>query len=416
MGLGQQQDFSLPGNKRKNNSGHFVLMKIFSDITHPVYTPGIMTFNDSVKRHQLTQVSFYFYKQTQRFIHIGVFRQRKTGIYYTFTTPLSEKIMLMLLVIPFRKRRIKNSHLIRKEFTMKKRNNSGVKKSILDWQTVSEAVNIINQTTGESLTESDIYRHALGGDICLSVYFQSPVILRKISQANNKIRLREADYPLIKRFCYLESHCFMHDLNLVASTEGDFFLPEFNVIDTLLTGYEYVTVQRLLARKLRLPPPVKGGVYQNMGVSVFIAGEIFQTFEKITWQERIKHQIIKLPSDMAQNLNAHISEMNSAILYQREFFPLHDLPGDACFVIRRTEIEKLLTLYSSSPASTRMSSALARFLWLACWQDESIRSLINQPYKLVTVFEQWAVDAGITDRLSGDTLKTALERGSPRIR
>ncbi|ECA3795464.1 hypothetical protein EKG95_27480, partial [Salmonella enterica subsp. enterica serovar Aqua] len=75
---------------------------------------------------------------------------------------------------------------------MKKRNNSGVKKSVLDWQTVSEAVNIINQTTGESLTESDIYRHALGGDICLSVYFQSPVILRKISQANNKIRLREA--------------------------------------------------------------------------------------------------------------------------------------------------------------------------------------------------------------------------------
>lgn len=177
-----------------------------------------------------------------------------------------------------------------------------------------------------------------------------------------------------------------------------------------------MTVQRLLARKLRLPPPVKGGVYQNMGVSVFISGEIFQTFEKITWQERIKHQIIKLPSDMAQNLNAHISEMNSAILYQREFFPLHDLPEDACFVIRHTEIEKLLTLYSSSPASTRMSSALARFLWLACWQDESIRSLINQPYKLVTVFEQWAVDAGITDRLSGDTLKAALERGSPRIR
>ncbi|EBH0783563.1 hypothetical protein FJ875_25740 [Salmonella enterica] len=299
---------------------------------------------------------------------------------------------------------------------MKKRNNSGVKKSVLDWQTIGEAVNIINQTTGESLTESDIYRHALGGDICLSVYFQSPVILRKISQANNKIRLREAGYPLIKRFCYLESHCFIHDLNLVASTEGDFFLPGFNVIDTLLTGYEYVTVQRLLARKLRLPPPVKGGVYQNMGVSVFISGEIFQTFEKITWQERIKRQIIKLPSDMAQNLNAHISEMNSAILYQREFFPLHDLPEDACFVIRHTEIEKLLTLYSSSPASTRMSSALARFLWLACWQDESIRSLINQPYKLVTVFEQWAVDAGITDRLSGDTLKAALERGSPRIR
>ncbi|EIY5519422.1 hypothetical protein MM424_004963 [Salmonella enterica] len=299
---------------------------------------------------------------------------------------------------------------------MKKRNNSGLKKLVLDWQTVGEAVKIVNQSTGGALTKSDVYRHALKGDIFLSLYFQSPVILRKISQVNNKIRLRQADYPLIKRLCYLDSHCFMHNLNLVAGTEGDFFLPGFNVIDTLLTGYEYVTVQRLLARKLRFPEPVKGGVYQNMGISVFIAGEIFQIFEKITWQERIKKQIAKLPSDMAEIMKAHISEMNSPILHQREYFPLHDLPGDACFVIRRTEIEKLLTLYSSAPTSARMSSALARFLWLACWQNESIRSLISQPYKLVTVFEQWAIDAGITDRLSGDTLKAALERGSPRMK
>ncbi|EDW1733226.1 hypothetical protein S726_005461, partial [Salmonella enterica subsp. enterica] len=108
---------------------------------------------------------------------------------------------------------------------MKKRNNSGFKKLVLDWQTVSEAVKIINQSTGGSLTESDIYRHALSGDIILSLYFQSPVILRKVSQVNNKIRLRQIDYPLIKRFCYLDSHCFMHDLNLVAGTEGEFFLP-----------------------------------------------------------------------------------------------------------------------------------------------------------------------------------------------
>lgn len=376
----------------------------------------IITFNASVKRHLHKLVSFYFHKQTRRFIHIGTYLQIKLKIHYTPTTAVSKKIIHMLLVIPFRKRRTRNSSLIRKEFTMKKRNNSGFKKLVLDWQTVSEAVKIVNQSTGGALTESDIYQHALEGDIFLSLYFQSPVILRKVSQVNNKIKLREVGYPLIKRFCYLDSHCFMHNLNLVAGTEGDFFLPGFNVIDTLLTGYEYVTVQRLLARKLKFPEPVKGGVYQNMGISVFIAGEIFQAFEKITWQERIKHQIDKLPSDKAEIMKAHISEMNSAILHQREYFPLHDLPGDACFVIRRTEIEKLLTLYSSAPASTRMSSALARFLWLACWQNESIRSLISQPYKLVTVFEQWAIDAGITDRLSGDTLKAALERGSPRMK
>ncbi|MGG6004999.1 TraR/DksA C4-type zinc finger protein [Salmonella enterica] len=88
---------------------------------------------------------------------------------------------------------------------MQKNNNLNNKKPVLNWQTVSEAVKIINQSTGMSLTESDIYRHALDGDIFLSVYFQSPVVLRKTSRVKNKIKLRDAGSHLIKRLCYLES-------------------------------------------------------------------------------------------------------------------------------------------------------------------------------------------------------------------
>lgn len=296
---------------------------------------------------------------------------------------------------------------------MQKNKNLNNKKPVLNWQTVSETVKIINQSANISLTESDIYRHALDGDIFLSVYFQSPVVLRKISRVNNKIKLRDAGSQLIKRLCYLETDCFIHDLNFMAGTEGDFFLPKCSIIDTLLTGYEYVAVQLLLARELSLPLPEKGNIYQNLGVSVFISGEIFQTFEKITWQERIKHQTVKLPTSMAEEIDEYMTGINNSILYQREYFPLHDLPGDACFVIRRTEIEKLLALYTSAPASTRTSSALARFFWLACWHNEAIRSLIGQPYKLLSIFEQWAREDGITDKLSGDTLKAALERGCP---
>lgn len=40
---------------------------------------------------------------------------------------------------------------------MKKRNNSGLKKLVLDWQTVGEAVKIVNQSTGGALTKSDVY-------------------------------------------------------------------------------------------------------------------------------------------------------------------------------------------------------------------------------------------------------------------
>ncbi|EDU1384716.1 hypothetical protein BZZ87_004087, partial [Salmonella enterica subsp. enterica serovar 4,[5],12:b:-] len=82
---------------------------------------------------------------------------------------------------------------------MQKNNNLNNKKPVLNWQTVSESVKIINQSTGTSLTESDIYRHALDGDIFLSVYFQSPVVLRKTSRVNNKIKLRDAGSHLIKR-------------------------------------------------------------------------------------------------------------------------------------------------------------------------------------------------------------------------
>lgn len=52
---------------------------------------------------------------------------------------------------------------------MQKNKNSNHKKQVLNWQTVNEAAKIINQSTGISLTESDIYRHALDGNILLSV-------------------------------------------------------------------------------------------------------------------------------------------------------------------------------------------------------------------------------------------------------
>ncbi|ECI0380455.1 hypothetical protein ALX35_22005 [Salmonella enterica subsp. enterica] len=122
---------------------------------------------------------------------------------------------------------------------------------------------------------------------------------------------------------------------------------------------------------------------------------------------------MNLPKSLAHEVRKTLSGLSPQLLYAQEYFPLYDLPPDACFVIRRTELEKLLKLYISAPVSTRISSALARFFWLACWHNESIRSLISHPYKLLPIFEQWARDDGITDNLSAETLKAALERGSP---
>lgn len=284
---------------------------------------------------------------------------------------------------------------------------------IPDWITVFECVKLINNFTSRQLKEGDVYRCALSGKIKLSIYFQSPFALRKISKANSKIKLKNSNPSLIHRLCFLDKNSFLNNTSFIASSEGKYLTPDKSILDTSLNGHEYVSVQHLLVHSLEFPPPVKGRHSFNYGISVLICGEIFQVFEKTTWQKRISQQLMNLPKSLAHEVRKTLSGLSPQLLYAQEYFPLYDLPPDACFVIRRTELEKLLKLYISAPVSTRISSALARFFWLACWHNESIRSLISHPYKLLPIFEQWARDDGITDNLSAETLKAALERGSP---
>lgn len=299
------------------------------------------------------------------------------------------------------------------------KNNNLEKISFLkpEWLTIKEAVKTINKVSKAKVKECDIYRHALYGNVLLSIYFQSPFILRKIKSSCNKLKLRPVTASIIERFCILEKNSFLNDINLILSTDGEYISPTQRVINTCLLGYEFVLVQRLLADSLNLPSPVIGANNINYGITVNLAGESFQVFEKITWQSRIKHQTMRLPEIVATDVCAHVSSENMENYRNKDYFPIYELPQDACFVIRYAELEKLLndsnkTKKPSSPPS-RISTPLSRLLWLACKHNETISPLIRQPYKLLSIFEQWASTDGITDRLSGDTLKTALERGSP---
>lgn len=291
------------------------------------------------------------------------------------------------------------------------------KNRIPDWVTIREAVEIANQSTNIKLTESNIYRDALCGNICLSIYFQSPVRLRKIQTSNNKIKLKQIENMLIHRLCLLDKNCFLCKRNLMVSTEGKYTLPVNNIIDTSLAGYECFIVQCLLAHSLDIPSPVVGEDNINYGISVLLSGEIFQVFEKITWQERIEKQILRLPGNTACDIHEKMSFQNMGGYSHKGYFPLHHLPQDACFVIRNTELDKLIDMpvknKTIDASSTRISTPLSRLFWLSCKHNDAISPLINQPYKLLSIFEQWALTHGITDRLSGETLKTALERGSP---
>lgn len=283
-----------------------------------------------------------------------------------------------------------------------------------DWITIQEAVKISSSIMNKSLTASDIYRNALSGNIYLSIYFPSPVILRKISTMNNKVKLRPAGHSFLKQFCMLEANSFINGVNLITSTYGKFITPAQRIIDTSLIGHEYVIVQILLAQALNIPLPLTGASNINYGISVLMSGEIYQLFEKSTWKTRIERQTNRLPKCIASNIyeNSLPRDMD-----KYEHFPIYNLPQDASFVIRHSELEKLINIPANTQDTTlatpRISTPLSRLFWLACKHNKEISPLISQPYKLLSIFEQWAITDGMTDRLSGDTLKTALKRGSP---
>ncbi|MCQ3844876.1 MULTISPECIES: hypothetical protein [Enterobacterales] len=299
----------------------------------------------------------------------------------------------------------------------KNNNNLAVRKIMSEWFTIKEAIQVAKRMAKTELTEGDIYRYALSKHIYLSIYFQSPVLLRKIKEVNHKLKMRPSGDSLIQQLCMLESNSFSKRRNLMISTKGKYFFSPQRVIDTDLSGHEYVLVQRLLALSLRLPLPVTGANENNFGITVYIDGESFQIFEKTTWHKRIGHQLSLLSEPLAQDIIEKISGYKNQQYHRAGYFPLYTLPTDACFVIRHSELDKLIGLYrrssSASSTVTRMSTPLSRLFWLACKHNEAISPLIRHPYKLLSIFEQWASDDGITDHLSGDTLKNALERGSP---
>ncbi|HGP1705667.1 TPA: hypothetical protein ACLGN6_004751, partial [Salmonella enterica] len=71
--------------------------------------------------------------------------------------------------------------------------------------TIYEVVNIIKKQANEEITASEIWRYALYGHLTLSIYFQSPVIFRRIKTRKNKIFLMKGKDDPVNRLCYLNS-------------------------------------------------------------------------------------------------------------------------------------------------------------------------------------------------------------------
>ena len=288
------------------------------------------------------------------------------------------------------------------------------------WATIDEAVEIINEKISTSVKASDIYRQALYGNFIFSIYFQSPVILRRVISLGNSENNKTIDMDLTERVCLLSSNNFINNDNTLLNIDTDTFSPPDYILDTPLLGHERAVVQRLLAQSLNLPSPITGQYPTHYGVIVTVNDQIYQVAEQCTRQRRIEQQIQHYPLMLASSICDAMTKSARPcpdFSDKKEYFPVYQLPDDACFVIKHSVLEQFIQTYSLAQKTSptpRISTPLSRLLWLACKHNREIDGqLLQQPYKLLSIFEQWAKDDGITDRLSGDTLKNALERGSP---
>lgn len=286
--------------------------------------------------------------------------------------------------------------------------------AVPEWVSISEAAELINQQPGISITTSDIWRYALYGHLILSIYFQSPVKIRRVKTIKKNIVLVKTNNDIISRLYYLSPECLIHDDRWTAKTDGDYISPASYIMDTPLLGHECVALQQRLAQSLDLPPPQTGRCNIHCGNIVQDGDNIYQIYEHISLQQRISRQLHYLPNGKRKYYLEKLSKLHIN-RDQYDYFPVYHFPDDAWFVVKRTNLEQFVSTFFPSPAkpSTQISTPLSRLLWLACKHNDNISSLIDHPYKLTSVFEQWAVADGITDRLSGDTLKKALQRGAP---
>ncbi|WEF13556.1 hypothetical protein M9782_09915 [Pectobacterium actinidiae] len=118
------------------------------------------------------------------------------------------------------------------------------------WITISEAIYISKQIYNSPITDSDIYRNTLCGDIILSIYFQSPVIVRKVQKIEDKLKLKVINTTVEDKNEFIsESFHFSSEYYSVC-TEGKYICPNQQIIDTWLVGHEHSIVKILLAESL----------------------------------------------------------------------------------------------------------------------------------------------------------------------
>lgn len=287
-----------------------------------------------------------------------------------------------------------------------------------EWLTLDEAAEVIRQHN-ITLLPADLIRHALHGDLPLSVYFPSPVLLRPLNPPCH-FACRYSKTPFPPSQCNKPGNRKVMANSPPCRRDPTLRLTTSHLWDLPLIGLERLILHQRLAQTLNCPCPHETHCCNQIGIVLCDEnGRFFQLCNRKSLRE-VLLELLDTNGRIPEELHVLIAQLyghgrdelqprlNLSVCYLPD-----TLPPDALLVIRRTHLEAFLTRHQPE-SKERITTALSRMLWLACKHNPQLDDeMLEHPYKLLNIFECWAREEGMHLPLSPETLKTALQRGAP---
>lgn len=283
-----------------------------------------------------------------------------------------------------------------------------------EWLTLDEVAEVMKQHN-VNLLPGELYRHALHGNVTLSVWFQSPVLLRPLDpQCNLSCRIDNQEY------CSQSHRQFSMPASLSIRCNPGLRRTNWSIWDLPLIGLERLHILSILAKSLGYSSPQKVDCCHEAGIMMHDqSGQYYQLCDRKPLRE-IALEVAQRNDKLPDTFHRVLSRLYTTRFSSREakfnipFWYLPEiLPQDAILVLRKPQLEILLKRYQSE-GPPRMTTAFAHLFWLACKKNPLLDDeLLAHPYKLTNIFESWAREEGLAFEFNGDTLKRTLERGAP---
>ncbi|MCB5297608.1 hypothetical protein [Yersinia intermedia] len=254
-------------------------------------------------------------------------------------------------------------------------------KRLRQWLSLEEAASHIERGIGEPVSVADVLRFSLDGNLTLSIHLQSPKIAKRVEikkmKMGDTLSLMEV-YVRDNRGIYI-GESFLPDrvVDFAVPVNNDLITLD-GVHDTPLLGIERLHAEAQYCDCLHLPGPSKKqdiirGVTINGGVQgifqiqkfVDVDYEINELIGAASVSGDVEHPYFKGIISMFESVR-NVSRWDDKAFTR--YIPEPSLPGDAYFVVRMDNINKLIEYLNETPVndkprqSKKTENAQAKFI------------------------------------------------------